>query len=135
MKHQETAPWRRTVAMLSIQWERSLSRINIVEMHGHADWSSEIARDPYLEPSRVSINERLTERTLSVAWSDSQCGQIGEQLWRRVSAEKPGHCVVSGKTISRGDPVFMPSRRTIRASATDWMIAEEHVKSWGNDAS
>ncbi|WP_229518108.1 DUF3331 domain-containing protein [Paraburkholderia terrae] len=64
-------------------------------------------------PDRITILEKLSTKTVSVCWSDSRTGHYADQVWRLGIARISAHCVLTGKQILRGDPVFRP-----RASET-----------------
>jgi hypothetical protein len=74
-------------------------------------------------PVQVSIVERLTERTLSVNWSDARLGHHADQIWRISVARGDARCVLTGMSIRRGDAVFRPRLfGTTRPANSHWMI-------------
>jgi hypothetical protein len=59
-------------------------------------------------PAHISILELLSSKTLSVCWSDPRSGHYADQVWRIGLARKDAFCVLTGRPIRRGDPVFRP---------------------------
>jgi hypothetical protein len=59
-------------------------------------------------PERIAIVEQLSSKTLSVFWSDSRSGHYADQVWRIGLARTNSLCVLTGRAIHPGDPVFRP---------------------------
>lgn len=59
-------------------------------------------------PAHISILEQLSSKTLSVCWSDPRTGHYADQVWRIGLARMDSFCVLTGRPIRRGDPVFRP---------------------------
>ncbi|WP_081771835.1 DUF3331 domain-containing protein [Paraburkholderia nodosa] len=59
-------------------------------------------------PSQVSVVEKLSSTTISVRWSDPCLGHYESQIWGVGLAQADAVCVLSGKPIRRGDPIFRP---------------------------
>ncbi|MDE1178993.1 DUF3331 domain-containing protein [Paraburkholderia sp.] len=72
----------------------------------------------------LTLIERLNERTVSIRWHDATGCHYGEQPWEKKIARSRGVCLVSGKTITRGDWVYSPSTRSsTRPANADAMIS------------
>jgi len=56
----------------------------------------------------VSVIDRPTSSTATVAWCDPRACRYGDQVWRASIARQPGTCAVSGKSIGRGDAIYRP---------------------------
>lgn len=69
----------------------------------HEQWQR-----PTAQPARFVIQERLSSCTISVSWSDPCSGRYNEQVWRTGLARTAATCVLSGRSIRRGDQVFRP---------------------------
>lgn len=80
---------------------------------------------------RVFVLEMLTERTLTVCWSDPRAGHCGEQTWRFGFARDDAYCVISGKRISRGDKIFRPRKTAKYPSSRDHMILASEISAQG----
>jgi len=59
-------------------------------------------------PSRVSVLEQLSSKSLSVYWSDPRSGHYANQVWRIGIARIDAFCALSGMPICRGDAVYRP---------------------------
>jgi hypothetical protein len=59
---------------------------------------------------RVSLVERTTSSTVTIAWRDPTSCFYGAQIWRAASAKVSGICALSGQRIRRGDRIFHPHR-------------------------
>jgi hypothetical protein len=66
-----------------------------------------ISRSPHL---KVSVIERPTSSTVTIAWRDPTSCFYGAQIWRVACARVAGVCVLSGQRIRRGDRIFHPQR-------------------------
>ncbi|WP_404935611.1 DUF3331 domain-containing protein [Paraburkholderia sp. DHOC27] len=66
---------------------------------------------------RTSVRaiEPQGERALLVCWCDPTCCQYIDQRWTNVTARKNGRCALTGRPIRRGDSVFRPQSRGLRA--------------------
>lgn len=53
----------------------------------------------------------VNEKTVLLSWSDALSGRYGEQIWKKSGAKRSGRCVLSGRWIVRGEPVFRPQGR------------------------
>jgi len=57
---------------------------------------------------KVSLIERTTSSTVTIAWRDPTSCFYGAQIWRIASAKVSGICALSGQRIRRGDRIFHP---------------------------
>ncbi|WP_175922779.1 DUF3331 domain-containing protein [Burkholderia latens] len=56
----------------------------------------------------VSVVERQSATTVSIAWRDATRCSYGDQVWQTARARVGGVCAVSGRPIAPGDPVYRP---------------------------
>ncbi len=71
-----------------------------------------------IDISRVQIEIlEQSDTTLIIRWVEPGRCHYGEQRWRRRSANSSGTCIVSRRTIRRGDAVFRPAERPAPANA------------------
>jgi hypothetical protein len=82
----------------------------------------------------VTVVEELSNSLFSLCWHDPTLCNYQEQVWSPCVAPASGHCVLSGKRIGRGDPVYRPRvRGPARPLNGDAMIlASELVKDHTN---
>jgi hypothetical protein len=69
--------------------------------------ASSTSRSPHL---KVSLIERTTSSTVTIAWRDATSCFYGAQIWRVASAKVSGICALSGEQIRHGDRIFHPQR-------------------------
>jgi len=96
--------WSRTVVLLDqARAQRMMSEaIGVAnDRCAQTDWN-------HHETVMVSIIDRASPRTVTVSWQDALSGSYGHQSWRASLAKRAGRCVLSGRAIKRGDPVFRP---------------------------
>ncbi|GAB6852420.1 DUF3331 domain-containing protein [Paraburkholderia kururiensis] len=58
----------------------------------------------------LSVIERPTSTTVTIAWRDATHCSYGDQLWHVARARRSGICAMSGRAIRRGDLVYHPRR-------------------------
>jgi hypothetical protein len=56
----------------------------------------------------VSLVERTSSSTVTIAWRDSTSCCYGAQIWMIAKAKVAGVCSMSGERINRGDRIFHP---------------------------
>ncbi|KUY62056.1 DUF3331 domain-containing protein [Burkholderia sp. RF2-non_BP3] len=56
----------------------------------------------------ISVVERHSATTVSIAWRDATRCSYGDQVWQTARARVGGVCAVSGCRIEPGDPVYRP---------------------------
>ncbi|MFT4069133.1 DUF3331 domain-containing protein [Paraburkholderia sp.] len=59
----------------------------------------------------VRVIDRVDAKTVLLSWSDALSGRYGEQTWKMSDAKRSGRCVLSGRWIVRGEPVYRPQAR------------------------
>lgn len=57
----------------------------------------------------MSVIEVRTEQTATVSWCDPLSGHYGHQTWRVALAKQGGICVLSGRSVERGDFIYRPA--------------------------
>lgn len=70
----------------------------------------------------VDVLDRVARNIIVVAWRDPQRCCYAEQLWRLRQAPHYGTCALSGRTIAKGSPVFMPSSRPRPGNADEMIL-------------
>ncbi|CAH2910181.1 MAG: hypothetical protein CPSOU_1711 [uncultured Paraburkholderia sp.] len=70
----------------------------------------------------ISAIDRLTDCTVTIAWSDATRGAYGSQVWRRMRARCAGRCASSGAAIVHGDLVYSPRLSRPPSANADAMI-------------
>ncbi|WP_180735325.1 DUF3331 domain-containing protein [Paraburkholderia sp. PGU19] len=61
------------------------------------------------QDASIRLLEFPSERTVLIEWSSPTGCRYGEQTWMRATATAAGVCVLSGKPVIRGNPIFRPS--------------------------
>ena len=97
-------------------WSQTVALLDNTRAHQIADEATRIARR---RPAKtiwtdhaalmVSVIELPTPRTATVSWCDPLSGYYGHQTWRVALAKQGGECVLSGKSIKRGDFIYRPA--------------------------
>lgn len=70
----------------------------------------------------ISVLARLTDCTVTIAWTDATRGSYRDQMWRRIRARGAGVCSISGAPIARGDLVYRPRPSQPPTANADAMI-------------
>jgi hypothetical protein len=118
MHGEHTDTWSQTVGLLDHGPTRRMKKTLARIAAGHPQkttWSNHAALT-------VRVIDRTNTRTVSVSWCDPLSGYYGYQSWQVSLARRCGSCVLSGKPISRGDPVYQPSSRPSRPNNAGAMI-------------
>lgn len=105
-------PWVQTIRLLSSgpRYPDAISNATPVakrERSCGCDALASTGRSPHL---KVSLIERTTSSTVTIAWRDPTSCFYGAQIWRIASARVSGICALSGQRIRRGDRIFHPRR-------------------------
>lgn len=58
----------------------------------------------------LSVIERPTSNTVTIAWRDPTHCSYGNQLWYMSQARRSGVCALSDRAIRHGDLVYRPGR-------------------------
>jgi Domain of unknown function (DUF3331). len=56
----------------------------------------------------VSLIERTSASSVTIAWRDATSCFYGAQIWRAARAKASGVCAMTGERIKRGDRIFHP---------------------------
>jgi hypothetical protein len=83
----------------------------------------------------VSVVERCSPTSVAICWCDATSGRYGDQVWKLRVARNKTICVLSGKAIRRGDPVYRPSMRGRAPANADLAISAEALEAWGTMSS
>jgi len=115
-------PWTQTLALLSQLCggdARPAARerqTQVARMAGSASASAE-ASPVRAQPGNamrrsfsLSVLDRPTSTSVTIAWRDSTHCSYGDQLWLAARARSSGICAMSGRAIRRGDLVYQPRR-------------------------
>jgi hypothetical protein len=97
-------PWAQTIGLLSVL--SGLTRAGFVPM-GSGGAAQSVTGLVHGEVS-VSLIDRPTSSTATIAWRDSTRCCYGDQVWRSSRARVEGVCAMSGRPIRPGDPVYKP---------------------------
>jgi hypothetical protein len=107
-----TDPWMQTLGLLS-----QLSGVALPGVGHRATLRAKPAGEAYwpAAPSThhravVTLIDRPTASTATIAWRDSTHCCYGDQIWRACRSRVSGVCAMSGRAINPNDPVFKPSR-------------------------
>lgn len=105
-------PWVQTIRLLSSGSGCRGARGEMTSAAKHCTSSgynatSSTNRSPHVV---VSLIERTTSSTVTIAWRDSTSCSYGAQNWRAATARISGVCALSGARIKRGDRIFHPQR-------------------------
>jgi hypothetical protein len=122
-------PWLQTILLLTSG--PGYSEIDGTSLEKHsASFSPTLApnasRSPYVI---VSLLERTTPSTVTLAWRDPTSCFYGEQTWRVALARVSGICALSGKQITRGDRIYHPRRSKPEPVNARAMILESVLNS------
>jgi hypothetical protein len=71
----------------------------------------------------VTLIDRPTPSTATIAWRDSTRGCFGDQVWRMARARITGFCAMSGQAIHPGDAVYKPNPRPTPVNADAMILA------------
>jgi hypothetical protein len=71
----------------------------------------------------VTLIDRPTPSTATIAWRDSTRGCFGDQVWRMARARAAGYCAMSGQAIRPGDAVYKPNPRPAPVNGDAMILA------------
>jgi hypothetical protein len=103
-------PWMQTIRLLSCGSQISAVRDEVpfttrrCASFGH---DSMLSTGPSLH-LLVSLIERTSASSVTIAWRDATSCFYGAQIWRAARAKASGVCAMSGAGIKRGDRIFHP---------------------------
>jgi hypothetical protein len=106
----QTSPWIQTIRLLSHGSQlpnicnKTSLRPRSCASFGH---NGALGTGPSLHRV-VSLVERTSSSTVTIAWRDSTSCSYGAQIWMGANAKVSGVCAMSGARIQRGDRIFHP---------------------------
>jgi hypothetical protein len=110
-------PWTQTIGLLG-----TASRMN-----GAAQGVAQVRHTARSSEGRlaaaVTLIDRPTPSTATIAWRDSTRGCFGDQVWRMARARASGFCAMSGQAIRPGDAVYKPNPRPTPVNAEAMILA------------
>jgi hypothetical protein len=77
---------------------------------------------------KIRIVERVTDSTVTVAWSHSCQGSFGAQVWRESVSHSAQVCAFSGDPIARGDAIYKPVRPAANSVTARLVILKMHLE-------
>ncbi|MDR5753168.1 MULTISPECIES: DUF3331 domain-containing protein [unclassified Caballeronia] len=103
-------PWSQTVGWLTLQSAATNVRARDPQRENEAIATRArcIGDAPTHANVVVSVIDRPTSSTATVAWCDPRSCRYGDQVWRASVARQPGVCALSGRSIGRGDAIYRP---------------------------
>ena len=103
-------PWIQTIRLLSseLRCPDAGADTTPVAKRGTSYGCEATSSTSHLPHLKVSLIERTTSFTVSIAWRDPTSCFYGAQIWRVASAKVSGICALSGQRIRRGDRIFHP---------------------------
>jgi hypothetical protein len=122
----QTSPWIQTIRLLSRgsplpnSGHKTSLRARRCAPLGYGD---PLSTEPSLH-RLVSLVERTSSSTVTIAWRDSTSCSYGAQIWLVANAKVSGVCAMSGARINRGDRIFHPRHsRPAPVNATAMILA------------
>ena len=110
-------PWTQTIGLLG-------TSSRLMSAAERAAWSRQKARSTEARlDAIVTLIDRPTPSTATVAWRDSTRGCFGDQVWRMARARASGFCAMSGQAIRPGDAVYKPNPRPTPVNADAMILA------------
>jgi hypothetical protein len=105
-------PWVQTIRLLSsgLRCPNAGADTTPVPKRGSSYGFEAMPGTSGLPHLKVSLIERTTSLTVTIAWRDPTSCFYGAQVWRVANAKVSGTCVLSGQRIRRGDRIFHPQR-------------------------
>jgi hypothetical protein len=123
-----TDPWLQTIGLLTPP-ARAAGKSEGPARRGKT------ARRPPPEASYpgvvVSLIDRPTSSTATIAWRDPTRCCYGDQVWRASRARGAGVCAMSGREIVPGDAVYIPRPcRRVPANAGAMILTSVLDEEW-----
>ncbi|ACD16098.1 DUF3331 domain-containing protein [Paraburkholderia phytofirmans] len=105
-------PWGQTIRLLTsgFRCPEADADTRPVPKRGTSNGFEAMPGTGHLPHLKVSLIERTTALTVTIAWRDPTSCFYGAQVWRIANAKVSGTCVLSGQRIRRGDRIFHPQR-------------------------
>jgi Domain of unknown function (DUF3331) len=118
------AAWVQTIGLLdplSGAREAVVGRKRAAAARGERGTPASI-RDRELPEGCVSILERPSASTVTIAWRDATTCCYADQIWHASLSRSQGVCAMSGRPILPGDAVYRPRARRPLPLNVDAMI-------------
>jgi hypothetical protein len=110
-------------------WQKTVGQLDVGCAHQFAAHVRQIVSShvstrvsPRNETVSVVLLDRISPRTATVSWSDPQGCKYGEQVWRLAAARRAGTCVLTGRPIARGEPIYRPTKADPPPTNADAMM-------------
>lgn len=105
-------PWVQTIRLLSSERPCPCVVVDTTRATKHATLygPETMSNTDSLPRLAVSLIERTTPFTVTIAWRDATSCFYGAQIWRVANAKVSGICALSGQRIRRGDRILRPQR-------------------------
>ncbi|CAD6532685.1 DUF3331 domain-containing protein [Paraburkholderia sabiae] len=110
-------PWTQTIGLLG-----TTSRL-MAAVEGNAQSRRKAQCADGRFGAAVTLIDRPTPSTATIAWRDSTRGCFGDQVWRMARARMSGFCAMSGQAIHPGDAVYKPNPRPAPVNAEAMILA------------
>ena len=110
-------PWARTVGLLG-----KASNV-VIDAGGAAHRHAKPCRTGAWMGGLVTVIDRPTPSTATIAWRDPTRGCLGDQVWRLTRARRLGFCAISRRAIGPGDAVYKPDCRAAPVNADAMILA------------
>jgi hypothetical protein len=106
-------PWVQTIGLLSSPKDITSASAAVASQGSHM----RSVVDAEYRCVVVSLIDRPTRTTATIAWRESTRCCYGDQAWRMSRAHTVGTCAMSGRTIQPGEPVYKPNGRPVPRNA------------------
>ncbi|MBP0588673.1 DUF3331 domain-containing protein [Paraburkholderia sp. LEh10] len=110
-------PWTQTIGLLGPSSRVEAAQQCVAPLRGTARGA-----DKRFDAA-VTLIDRPTSSTATIAWRDSTRGCFGDQVWRMARARASGFCAMSGQAIHPGDAVYKPNARPAPVNAEAMILA------------
>lgn len=130
MAKKHVSPWRQTVDLLMKLTAPRRTRKSVgtaIAVARRTNGPVEI-RHYAIEEVHVTVLDRPTSLTATIAWRDPTECRYGEQRWRGGVARARGTCALTGRVIKRGDAIYRPQRRVPPPANAGAMILSDAVQ-------
>jgi len=114
-------PWTQTIGLLGTPSRLMAAMEGAAQPRHHARGADERADDRFA--AMVTLIDRPTPSTATIAWRDSTRGCFGDQVWRMARARLSGFCAMSGQAIRPGDAVYKPNPRPTPVNGDAMILA------------
>ena len=118
-------PWTQTIGLLDAPSRLMAAMDSAAQPRRDARSADERAYERGFERfgALVTLIDRPTPSTATIAWRDSTRGCFGDQVWRMARARLSGFCAMSGQAIHPGDAVYRPNPRPTPVNGDAMILA------------